>query len=93
MVVDISSVLEQKIDALSQHTSQMYEWLPYNGRRLDQVPEGEPERRAWLGERYKARNASMAEKYRAELVCKYGEAKGSAAVAVEVFEGSEYGSP
>lgn len=92
VVVDISSVLEQKIDALHCHTSQMYEWLPYNRRELDQVPEGEAERRAWLGELYLERNARMADKYRAELIARYGEEKGQACTAVEVYEGSEYGS-
>jgi LmbE family N-acetylglucosaminyl deacetylase len=93
VVVDISSVLEQKIDALGCHTSQMYEWLPYNRRELDQVPEGEAERRAWLGEMYHSRSARQADFYRAELIARYGEAKGRACVAVEVYEGSEYGSP
>src|SRR5512137_1882690 len=30
VVVDIDEVVEQKLEALHQHTSQMYEWLAYN---------------------------------------------------------------
>ena len=37
-----------------QHTSQMYEWLPFNQGILDQVPAGDKERREWLGNNEKA---------------------------------------
>lgn len=93
VVVDISSVLDQKIDALGCHTSQMYEWLPYNRRELELVPEGEAERSAWLHEYYHKSAIKLADKYRAELIARYGQERGRAAIAVEVYEGSEYGSP
>jgi len=93
VVVDISAVLDQKIDALGCHISQMYEWLPYNRCELDLVPKGEAERVAWLHEYYHKSSLRLADKYRAELIARYGEAQGKAAIAVEVYEGSEYGSP
>ncbi|HZG65179.1 MAG TPA: PIG-L family deacetylase, partial [Herpetosiphonaceae bacterium] len=40
VVVDVEPVIEQKFEAIHRHTSQMYEWLPYNARRLEEVPEG-----------------------------------------------------
>lgn len=51
VVVATDAVIEQKFDALHCHTSQMYEWLPYNGRYLEEVPADESERRAWLRQR------------------------------------------
>ena len=46
--VDIDDVIEKKMDMYHQHTSQMYEWLPFNRGVLDQVPASEQDRRAWL---------------------------------------------
>jgi LmbE family N-acetylglucosaminyl deacetylase len=93
VVVDISPVLDQKIDALACHVSQMYEWLPYNRSAMGEVPEGAAERRAWLKAWYGGRAAQQAAKFRAELVARYGEQRGQACVAAETYEGSEYGSP
>jgi LmbE family N-acetylglucosaminyl deacetylase len=38
VAIAIDSVLEQKIDMLCAHVSQVFEWLPYNAGRLDQIP-------------------------------------------------------
>jgi LmbE family N-acetylglucosaminyl deacetylase len=46
--VNIDDVIEKKIDMYHQHTSQMYEWLPFNRGALGQVPATEKERRIWL---------------------------------------------
>src|SRR5207249_1322958 len=48
VAVGIDEVLERKIDMLHCHVSQMYEWLPYNGGYLAEVPEGASARRTWL---------------------------------------------
>lgn len=89
IVVAIDDVIEKKIDMYHCHTSQMYEWLPYNGGYLDQVPEDPAERRTWLGERWGRR--SNAEKFRSLLVELYGQEKGSAVRYAEAFQVSEYG--
>ena len=49
VAIDIDDVIEKKMDMYHQHTSQMYEWLPFNRGNLDEVPKGEKERREWLG--------------------------------------------
>jgi len=92
VVVDISAVSAQKLDAMHCHTSQFYEWIAYNERILETVPEGDAARRAWL-EGTLAGLFASADKYRTELIAHYGEAQGRACTAVEVYEGSEYGSP
>jgi LmbE family N-acetylglucosaminyl deacetylase len=93
VVVAIDEVFEQKIDMLHAHTSQMYEWLPYNGRYLDQVPADPSARRAWLRQRYDAALSAEAERFRDKLVQLYGEEAGRRVRYAESFEGCEYGAP
>jgi LmbE family N-acetylglucosaminyl deacetylase len=91
VVVDIGSAVEKKVDMYHCHTSQMYEWLPYNRGNLDEVPEGDAERRAWLAEQLKARWRRTADRFRDKLIELYGEEKGSKVEFAEAFEISEYG--
>lgn len=93
VVVDIDAVAERKVDALHQHTSQVYEWLPYNGGYLHEVPAGEAERRAWLGTRWKGRMTAAADRFRDKLVETYGAERGGAVQHAEAVEISEYGAP
>ncbi|MGH9362405.1 MAG: PIG-L family deacetylase, partial [Thermoanaerobaculia bacterium] len=59
----------------------------------DEVPEGEVERRRWLGEWYAGHLRPMADRYRRELIQTYGEERGREVEHAEVFEVSEYASP
>jgi len=90
VVVDIDDVIEKKIDMYHQHTSQMYEWLPFNRGELDQVPATEKERRLWLGKIWGSR--SNAEPFRNELIEHYGKEKGSKIKFCEPFQDSGYGT-
>src|SRR5207237_2237339 len=36
VVVDVGSAVEKIVDMLHCHASQFYEWLPYNGKHIDQ---------------------------------------------------------
>jgi LmbE family N-acetylglucosaminyl deacetylase len=92
VVVDIGPSVERVIDMLHRHVSQFYEWLPFNAGYLEQVPAGDAERRAWLGERIRQRIRPLADRYREQLVRTYGE-RGRQVEYVEAFEVSEYGSP
>jgi N-acetylglucosamine malate deacetylase 1 len=93
VVVDIDAVVETKLDAAHCHTSQMYEWIPWNQRKENEVPKGDAERRAWLaGERLPS-FANIAERFRGKLVERYGEKRGRVVRHAEAFEGCEYGSP
>ncbi|MFC1561112.1 PIG-L deacetylase family protein [Candidatus Latescibacterota bacterium] len=93
IVVSIDDVIEKKIDMYHCHTSQMYEWLPYNRGNLNEVPKTDSERRAWLGKRFKAGSDGIANLYRDKLIELYGKEKGSKIRYAEAFEDSEYGSP
>jgi len=90
VVVNIDDVIDKKIDMYHQHTSQMYEWLPFNRGELDQVPATEKERRAWLGKIWGAR--SNAEPFRDKLIEHYGQAAGSKIKYCEPFQDSGYGT-
>jgi len=92
VVVSIDDVVGAKVDMLHQHTSQMYEWLPYNTGRARDVPAGDEERRAWLRARYAPRFAEIADRYRAVLMTLHGPEHSASVQYAEAFEVSEYGA-
>jgi hypothetical protein len=57
------------------------------------VPSDAGARKAWLGAQLRERLASVADKYRAQLIAAYGPEAGSKIQYAEAFEGCEYGSP
>ena len=91
VVVGIDEVIDKKLDMLHCHTSQMYEWLPYNADRLDEVPETPAERREWVAHRLDRFHA-IADQYRDVLIRYYGEERGRQIRYAEAFEACEYGS-
>lgn len=88
--VVIDDVIEKKMDMYHQHTSQMYEWLPYNRGNLNEVPETEKDRREWLGKNRK--HGSDATPYREKLIELYGMGIGSTVKYCEAFQDSGYGT-
>jgi LmbE family N-acetylglucosaminyl deacetylase len=90
IAVDIDDVIEKKMDMYHQHTSQMYEWLPFNQGNLNSVPASDADRRAWLGTSRK--RGSDATPYRSKLIELYGTEKGSAIKYCEAFQDSGYGT-
>jgi LmbE family N-acetylglucosaminyl deacetylase len=92
VVLDIDDVIERKLDILHCHTSQMYEWLPFNSGVLDEVPEGEEERRSWMAERRLRAFSDTADRFRDKLVELYGSDRGARVKYAEAFEVCEYGS-
>ncbi|MCL5257254.1 MAG: PIG-L family deacetylase [Chloroflexi bacterium] len=92
VVVDIDGVIDKKFDALHCHTSQVYEWLPYNERRLQEVPAGDGERREWLVRAYGHYFKDVADRHRQLLIQRYGVERGSQVQYAEAFEGCEYGT-
>lgn len=92
VVVDIDDVVDRKLDMLHCHTSQMYEWIPYQEGRLEEVPEGPQDRREWLEYR-RARFEEVADRHRDILIERYGEERGRSVRCAEAFEHSGYGAP
>jgi LmbE family N-acetylglucosaminyl deacetylase len=93
VVVDVGGVFDQIVEMLHCHQSQFYEWLPYNQGRLDEVPQGNEERRGWLAAAVRARLEELADRYRDLLVDTYGPKRGKEVRTIEAFEACEYGAP
>ena len=92
VVIGIDETIEKKIDMYDCHVSQLYEWLPWNSGKMDQVPKGKAERREWIAQRYRRSAAEMADQYRDKLIELYGKEKGSKIKYAEAFEDSQYGT-
>jgi LmbE family N-acetylglucosaminyl deacetylase len=93
VIVAIDDVVEQKVDLLHAHESQVYEWLPYVGGYLGQVPAAPGERRPWLRRSLDSRLRRDADRFRDLLIARYGEAQGRSVQYAEAFERCEYGAP
>ena len=92
VIVDVDAVMPTKLEMLHCHTSQFYEWLPYNQGRLAKVPEGDEERKAWINELWGVRSRSLADAHRPALIARYGAERGQAVRNAEAIEISEYGA-
>lgn len=93
VVLDIGDRIETIVRMLAQHHSQFFEWIPYNERRLEEVPENVTDRPAWLRNWYEGKVVPRAERNRAALVAQYGSDRGGRIEFCEVFEISEYAAP
>jgi LmbE family N-acetylglucosaminyl deacetylase len=91
IVIRIDEVVDQKIEALAAHNSQMFEWLPWvSGVEEKDIPLTEIERLTWLKKRYAAQVNWTEEEL--EVINKwYPHRKGDTVVHVEFFEICEYG--
>ncbi len=89
VVVDVTDVIDQKIEALSFHESQLFEWLPFIEGYLDKVPQGRAERLAWLKAMWGTRIDLL--KVVPQLEQKLSTADASKIQYIEAFERCEYG--
>ncbi len=90
IVVGIDEVLETKVLGLDAHVSQMYEWLPWVGGNLDEVPETSEARVQWMMDR-RTQWSRVSDEQRSGLVKWYGAEKGNSFKHAESFEICEYG--
>lgn len=91
VAVAVDDVMDLKARMLHCHASQMYEWLPYDGGYLEEVPATDDARLAWLRARQVRRDGAVADRFRDALLARYGEERGRAVRCAEFFEVSEYG--
>ena len=92
IVVDTTDYFDRIIAMLDCHRSQVYEWLPYNGGVIDQVPADDEARRKWLASWFSQRARSVADRFRARLVEVFGQQQGNDIEFAEAYEISEYAS-
>lgn len=93
IVVGIDETMDNKVDGLNEHTSQMYEWMPWisNGGKIDtNVPTDPAARKAWLKNRLTSRAMPAAQK--AGLSKWYSAEKAAGFKFAESFEITEYGA-
>lgn len=89
VVVDITSVIDRKMEALSFHESQVYEWLPFVEGSLGNVPVQSAERLKWLKEKWS--NPVNVREQIPELEFKVSEDALDNMQYIEAFERCEYG--
>jgi LmbE family N-acetylglucosaminyl deacetylase len=92
VVVDIDSVIEQKLKALDTLESQFYEGGA-NGyaELIPSDPAKQQERRKQVREHHAARNEAIAKHFRTQLADWYGKEKADTIRHAEAFEICEYG--
>ncbi len=88
IAIDITTVYPQKIHALDAHQSQVYEWLPWIGHYLTDVPPNKNDHEKWLA---KIVAVPITPAVRASLEKWYGKEKATQAQYAEAFEICEYG--
>ncbi|WP_277305345.1 PIG-L deacetylase family protein [Spongiactinospora sp. TRM90649] len=93
LVFDLTSVIEKKVDAITSHERQMTEWLPWIKGYADEMPTDPAERGEFIRRKAGADPETEADRFRAELITRYGAERGSAARYAEAYEVSEYGTP
>ena len=89
IVIDITSVMDKKIDILSAHESQMFEWLPWNGGYEDKVPKDAAGRRQYIIDRFMSRGS--VERFREAALSWYSPEQLENCRYLEAFEICEYG--
>lgn len=91
VVVSVDEAADKKWSCVSAMPSQFGDADSWQGRTLPNVPKGERERKAYLLDLVKQRNAAVADHYRERLIAAYGEERGRKVKYAEAFEVCEYG--
>ena len=81
VVIDIEPYLDTIVSMLVCHRSQVFEFLPFNQRMGQQVPDDADAKIEWLRNVFVGHIAERADRFRSELVRHYGEQQGRQALA------------
>jgi LmbE family N-acetylglucosaminyl deacetylase len=91
-VVDVTAHLGKIHAMLAAHESQLFEWLPFNRRERDNVPNDPTIRNQVVADFYRERAQGLAAKYQQLVIATFGSEKARHVEWVEVYEISEYAS-
>lgn len=94
IAIDITEVLDDKINSLSSYESQFYEWLPWVGRYEVPLPEGQEARKKWLKDwilGHPRWTPAVTPEIRLSLEKWYGQSKANEIKYAEAFEICEFG--
>lgn len=89
IAIDITPIYDQKVHALDAHVSQFYEWLPWIGHYLEEVPKDSAARKKWL---HTISAVKLTPEVTKSLENWYGKEKASRVKYAEAFEICEYGA-
>lgn len=90
--IDISDVVEDKVEMMHQHKSQFYEWLPWINGMENDMPKGDIERKAWLKKNRVPEFTKSSEEIDKAIFKVYGDRKKSKQIKyIELYELCEYG--
>jgi LmbE family N-acetylglucosaminyl deacetylase len=89
IVVDVTPVIDKKLDAFCTHASQFFEWMPWNEGWLNDVPVDPEQRRKVIEDRYLT--WSKIDNFRKGAKKWYSSAQLKNIRYVEAFEICEYG--
>ncbi|NOT59988.1 MAG: PIG-L family deacetylase [Acidobacteria bacterium] len=92
IVVGTDEVIDKKRGCIELMPSQFADKDSWLGRYLPGVPDDDEGRKNYIREWLIDRGAAAANKYRAQLVARYGEAQGNAIKYAEAFEVCQYGA-
>lgn len=93
VAIDVGPVVDRVVGMLHCHTSQFYEWLPFNRGELAKVPAGDQGRFQYLKDWFIPKLREQAQRFRGLLIERYGPERGATVEFAEGFEGCEYGAP
>lgn len=94
ITVDITDVIDEKIDALCEYTSQFFEWLPWVNKLADKIPEENEVKKKWLLEHIAQNNrwsSNNDPSINENLIKWYGKERAEKVIYSESFEICEYG--
>lgn len=91
VVVDIDAVAEKKFQCVAAMPSQFGDADSWQGRTLPNMPQDEAGRKAYIVETVKGWLAAGANQYRAQLIARYGQERGSKVKYAEAFQLNQYG--
>jgi LmbE family N-acetylglucosaminyl deacetylase len=91
IAVDITSVFDKKVYALSAHQSQFFEWLPWIGGDKSEIPAADNDRLAWLSKSI-TKWSTVNPEVKKSLEKWYGSERTGKMKYAEAFEVCEYGT-
>ena len=89
IVIDITPVVDKKIDIICAHESQVFEWLPWNGGYADRVPTDAAGRRQFIAQQFMSRGS--VDQFREAALKWYTPEQLENCRNLEAFEICEYG--
>ncbi len=90
VTIETTAQIDKVVAMLACHVSQVFQNIPQSRDEIENVPQDEDERLAWLKDFYASRPRAIANRFREALLRDYGE-RGNTVEFAEAYEISEYG--